>query len=320
MWTTIGAVQVLLPIRSSKPGPKIPSRTTAFFGAVARGWHLFSLDAPTVAAAWCCAFLSVADAPLRATAMWCPVVFLSGATWLCYVGDRVLDARSPSHANDLRARHHFYGALWRERRGPLLAIVALVMLVSGGIAVLGLSSTLFRGFAAITCVSLLYFGWIHLVGGSRAALVSKEGAVAIVFASACVLPAWSATRAVLRLRLDALGVLFGVLCWLNCVAIERWESDGVLSSSAHPTTQWGARHLTWLLIAGAAAAGALGRFERERANSGIEMLSVCLVGAFMLLALLEKARHRFSPETLRILADAALLTPLLWWVAARIVR
>jgi len=287
--------------------------------ALPRTWHLLSLDAPTVAGTWCAAFLLAAGVSRRSQGLRCPVLFLSVATWLCYIGDRVLDARSSLAPESLRARHHFYGALWRARRSALLAVVSLAVLGCSVIALTGLSAPLVGGFAALTGAALLYLAWVHVGAAGHATPRPKEAAVAAIFAVGCVLPAWTEARPALRPWLASTGALFGVLCWLNCVAIERWEGGGSVCAGAHPSTRWAARHLARLLVAGGTLAGALGFLQPVR-SPALDMLAPCLAAAFSLLALLEALRVRLSSAALRILADIVLLTPISWWVAGSIAR
>jgi hypothetical protein len=62
----------------------------------------------------------------------------------------------------------------------------------------------------------------------------------------------------------------------------------------------------------------LGVLHAARTSRAFAMLAPCLAAAFMLLALLEGLRQHLSSEALRILADVALLTPLLCWVVAAV--
>jgi hypothetical protein len=313
-------VRALVPTRFAKTAAKRLPTMQRLMTAVPRAWHLLSLDAPTVAATWCTAFLVAVGVSWQSQALRWPVLFLSIATWLCYVGDRVLDARSPTPANTLRARHHFYGTVWREQRSAFVLLVGLATLACAVIARYGLRASLLASFAALSAVSLLYFRRVHTGFASRSTPLAKEAAVAVIFALGCLIPAWTDAPPEARPRLALTGAVFGLLCWLNCVAIERWESGGSLSAGAHPTTRWAAERLAPLLVLGSALAGALGLLRRAPANANLEMLAPCLAGAFMLLAVLEGLRLRLSSEALRILADAALLTPLVWWAARSMAR
>jgi len=276
-----------------------------------RGWHLLSLDAPTVAVVWCAAFLNVVGIPLSHPAAHWPVTFLCLATWLCYVGDRTQDARSANATSDLRARHHFYGRWWRTQRSSLVTLLCIAAVACATTALRGLSLPLFAEYVALTFASLLYFAWVHSGRERNARVLAKEAAVAIIFALGCVLPAWSSTSNFLRSQLVPAGVLFAVLCWLNCVAIERWEGRGLVGVRAHPSTKWAARHLGALLIGSASSAAALAVWRHAVGRP--TALAPYLAGAFLLLAALERFRFRLSVDSLRIYADVALLTPLLWF-------
>jgi hypothetical protein len=290
------------------------ARRSAFSRGAAgllRGWHLLSLDAPTVAVSWCAAFLSVVGVPLALPSGRWPVVFLSLATWLCYVGDRVQDARSSLEGPHLRARHRFYGSWWRTGRASLLTLVSLATVACAVTGLFGLSAALLADYVALTLASLLYFAWVHSGRERSARVLAKEAAVAIIFALGCILPAWSSASTALRTQLAPAGVLFALLCWLNCVAIERWEGSGVVAVHAHPSTHWAARHLSALLIASALAAAMLAVWRHTVGRP--TALAPYLACAFMLLAALEHWRLRLSLDSLRIFADVALLTPLLWF-------
>jgi hypothetical protein len=281
--------------------------------ALLRGWHLLSLDAPTVAVTWCAAFLNVVGVPLSRPAGHWPVTFLCLATWLCYVGDRTQDARAPHTGSELRARHHFYGRWWRTQRSSLVTLVSVAALACAATGVLGLSLPLFFDYVALTLASLLYFAWVHSGRERGARVMAKEALVALIFALGCILPAWSTASTTLRSQLAPAGVLFALLCWLNCVAIERWEGLGIVSVRAHPSTRWAARHLSALLIGSALAAATLAFFRHAVGRP--TALAPYLAGAFLLLAALERFRLRLSVDFLRIFADVALLTPLVWLAA-----
>jgi len=298
----------------SSPTPKAMARRSPLArGAtgVLHGWHLLSLDAPTVAVTWCAAFLSVVGVPLALpTGRW-PLVFLSLATWLCYVGDRVQDARSSLEGAHLRVRHRFYGSWWRTGRASLITLVSLATVACSITGLFGLSAALLADYVALTLASLLYFAWVHSGCERSARVLAKEAAVAIIFALGCILPAWSTASNALRTQLAPAGMLFAVLCWLNCVAIERWEGHDVVATHAHRSTHWAARHLSALLIAGALAAVTLAVWRHTTGRP--IALAPYLACAFMLLAALERWRLRLSVDSLRIFADVALLTPLLWF-------
>lgn len=100
--------QTLNPLTLSQPMGRILDAP-----APVRLWHLLSLDAPTVAAAWSLGFAKAAGVRLPA---WVPLL-LALVTWVVYIGDRLLDARTAlrtEQVHQLRQRHLFH---WQHRRG-----------------------------------------------------------------------------------------------------------------------------------------------------------------------------------------------------------
>lgn len=254
-------------------------------------WHLLSLDAPCVAALWTLFFAWQFHTRLPLAG---PLA-LGIAVWVLYVADRVHDA---ARGELLQERHRFH--LRYTRR---LLVAAAV----GSAALLGL---LFRVPAPLRTAWLLlgtplalYVVAVHVL---RLRSVPKEPLVALFFAAATSLPVFvSGGAAGASLPLAALS--FGLVCWLNCAAIGRWE--GTLGSADPLTRQMGThlRAATWtaaLLMAPALF---------TRGSSPIAMAA--LVAASLLLQLHGKRAHLY-PATLRALADAALLTPLAIWPVA----
>jgi hypothetical protein len=103
--------------------------------------------------------------------------------------------------------------------------------------------------------------------------------------------------------------VFALLCWLNCVAIESWESSAE-NDSAHATTAWAARHLQALAVATIVLSLALA-FDSLHDGTRFCVLLASALSA-LLLFWLAHARRNMTAMQLRIGADAALLTPLLF--------
>ena len=124
------------------------------------------------------------------------------------------------------------------------------------------------------------------------------------------MPAWSRLPGQ-RIHLLPLIAVFALLCWLNCVAIETWESAPFNLSHSHFTTRWAARHLRLvsLCVALLAVLAALQSLLAGHSATIAALYSASAIsaGLFVLLgcSALESAQ-------LRIAADAALLTPLLF--------
>ncbi len=271
--------------------PSLAGRET--FGvawlAPVRVWHLLSLDAPSVAAAWLLLLHPIGAWHVRLL----EASALALAVWLLYVGDRVLDA-SRGDGDSLQARHYFHA---RHVRG--LGAAALCALPLLGLLVLHLPSPVRAAWLWLALPMAVYALAIHRwpVRG-----MPKEVLVGVMFAVATAVPALCGVG-VHPVRTLAMAALFAVVCWVNCVAIARWEL-GALRIGGVRSTAWGARHLrslsALLVCAGALLATRLGAAALA-----------CSLSAALLLVL-DTARNRIDAVALRALADATLLTPLLF--------
>jgi hypothetical protein len=273
-----------------------------------RFWHLASLDAPTVAVVWACAFA-------RAAAVQLPPhvpLLLALVTWTLYVADRLLDAaragKTPA-TNRLRQRHHFH---WRHRwvLGPMAIAAAAV---SAALIVTLMPPAFRERNSVLAAVAMVYFTRVH-AGTPKtlppfrlrvpALLRSKELWVGVLFTAGCALPTLG-RMAVGSPRLAGLWLavaFFALLAWLNCYAIDRWENA---PGRAHL-----ARTGTLLALLGLVFACAAAWLTAPAAVA----LLVAGSASAGLLAVLDRVRQRLSPLALRSAADLVLLAPavLLW--------
>lgn len=269
--------------------------------SVLRFWHLSSLDAPSVALTWCLAFVWVAH--IRPP-WWVPVL-LPLAVWAVYVADRLLDARRGLYAariDHLRERHLFH---WRFRR--ILAPLASVAAIAAAWIVFTLMPLNFREHdSLLAAASLLYFTSVH----SRRRipqLFSKEFLVGVLFTLGCALPAWSRAeffRSPQAWPLLTATVVFMLLAWLNCRAIDQWESDSEQPDELHGRSISTATLGLWLAGVSVACAAAWASSSPRCAA-----LLGCASAAALLLGWLDRYSDRVAPVTLRAAADLALLTP-----------
>jgi hypothetical protein len=235
--------------------------------------NLLSLDAPVVALLWQLLFarcFHVAVQPL-------PSVLLTLAVWLIYAADRTIDALRG--VDGARPRHAFYRRHWRV----LLPLWIGALGSGAALAVTRLDRAMFYQGCLLGAAVLCYFALVHLGALHR----TKEAAVAVLFALGATLSAWPNVRTVVDVACIA---LFSCLCWINCVAIERWESE-----SGWP-------------IAGASAMVAI--CAAALAFSGRPVLGAAVAASALCFVLLDRSRARFSTDALRVLADVALLSPL----------
>lgn len=242
--------------------------------------NLLSLDAPLVAVLWQVLFARC----FRASVETLPAVLLVLAVWLIYVADRALDTWSGMGRTP---RHEFYRCYWR-----MVLPVWLAALAAGAwLAATQLSPGLFQRGLTVLAAVVLYFGAVHLAPERVRRAWPKEAAVGLLFALGASLEAWTK----IRTATDVITVLlFSCLCWINCAAIEKWESSGVMERPVGAAA----------VCVGAAAFLLL--YEHRPVLGGAEMASAL---AFLLL---DRGRRRFSADALRVLADAALLSPVLF--------
>jgi hypothetical protein len=258
-----------------------------------RLWHLLSLDAPTVAAAWSLGFAKAAGVRLPA---WVPVL-LALVTWCVYISDRLLDAHSALRARQihrLRQRHHFH---WQYRR-IFFPVAVAAACISAWIVISFMPGGARERNALLALAGVTYFSSVH-THVKFLALLPKELIVAVMFTAGCVLPTIGRMGAVSAPFVVVI-VFFAGLAWLNCHAIERWESVG--------ETIFGLQiHLAAGLLA---LAGLLGAVILFAAHSSEAVLLGAGAASAILLALLDGIRGRLTPLALRTAADLVLLTPL----------
>lgn len=242
--------------------------------------NLLSLDAPVVAVLWQILFARCFQVPVDALA----AVLLLLTVWLIYAADRTLDAwKGECHS----PRHEFYQRRWKG----LLPVWVAVLGLTGWLAAERLSAGLFlRGVILLAAVGV-YFALVH----SGILRWPKEAAVGVLFALGASLQAWGKVQTPADV---ATILLFSGLCWMNCIAIQKWEGERLDWSPSAAA------------IALACAAGVL-LYAHRPVLGGAELAS-----AFGFL-LLDRVRRRLSADAVRVLADVALLSPVLFLPMAR---
>jgi hypothetical protein len=257
-------------------------------------WHLASLDAPTVAVVWTLAFAWAARVYLD---LWVPLLIAFG-TWTVYVGDRLLDVHRAIRSGDLdalRDRHYFH---WRHRRW-LIPMACGTAAIAADLVACRMPVGVRSHDSVLAAATLLYFSGVH--SSARlprwlARLASKELLVGLLFTAGCAAPTLSRLHSA-RLPFFACLVLFAALAWLNCTAIESWESRMNRTRVSLHT-----------FVVGAVCVGASGAFLLMDVHAS-ELACSAAISA-LLLSALNDMRTRVSPLTLRTLADLVLLAPL----------
>lgn len=291
-------------------------------------WHLLSLDAATVAVVWCWFFASVFGVSFS----WTTLPTLGLGTWCVYVADRLLDGWCFTDVRLLRDRHWFY---LRNRKPFVTAWMAAALLL-GYLILTRAQHTVRADDIALCLIGTAYFALIH---GSHSRLQEslrpnparwfpKELAVGFLFAVATAVPTWArlaggTTNPTGRSMLAVAVLAFGSLCWLNCVAIQVWEDAEIAdhrhgslgapssgsSGQAAGLTSFLGQHLRGFAIA---VGGATFCLACATARTGWwPSFAAVALSAALFLGLIRNS-PRLSTMALRIAADAALLTPLLF--------
>jgi hypothetical protein len=281
---------------------------------LAEWWHLLSLDAPTVAALWSWFFARAMHLRLSLV----PALLLALGTWLLYVTDRILDGLRERPGELLRERHRFHA---RHRTAFLVAASLLVVLLAWYVLT-RMRPEARREDAWLAAFALLYLFTVHRRTTSthpNPPRLPKELAVGILFAAATAVPAWSRLNAGAGLGKAQLApaiVFFAMLCWINCVGIEKWEAGGPspARSNPHLTTRWASLHLRPIVTMIALFSLAAALLAPTRGLMAVYLAALLSSG---LLFTLDARSAHFSPLHRRIAADAALLTPLAFFAIGR---
>ena len=263
-------------------------------------WHLFSLDAPTVAALWTWFIARATHLRLPAIA----ALAMALAVWMLYAADRLMDARLLdarfARQDTLEARHLFHH---RHRTAFLAGILAASMILAALLPRLDSQS-----IRLYLILGGLVFGYFVLIHAARSAhRLPKEIAVGIFFAAAIFIPT-IARRPGLRLALLSPALLFAVLCSLNCLFIYAWEHPALEPS--HPpnaATRLALRHLP--LIATGVVLTGIALTLLDHSTPWPIPFATAIAAVFLLF--LHRRRSHIHSTTLRASADLALLTPLL---------
>jgi hypothetical protein len=266
--------------------------------AVLRLWHLTSLDAPTVAVVWTLAFAWTAHIRLPA---W-PVTVVALAAWCIYIADRLLDARNAQ--TPLRERHHFH---WKHRRIFLpVALAGAILAIA--LVVHSMPYAVRKRDSVLAAAALAYFTSVHTPWRIQTTnswfRFPKELFVGVLFTLACATPTLTRITGLLA-PVHVFGLLpailvFTGLAWLNCHAIESWESQSHLRFAIF---------LPAVAIAAIAAVTGLTAVARHDSRTALLLTTAAL--STTLLALLDRHRQSFTPIALRACADLVLLTPVI---------
>jgi hypothetical protein len=279
--------------------------------------NLLSLDAPLVAIAWLTVFRKMWRLVYHP---WEAYVGLALVVWVIYVVDRLIDASlRKNNPERCEPRHLFH---WKHRK---------VFGVAAGIASAVAVGLLFRYIPASIYFHLViagflvggFFGLALLSGNSPSEIPHVKNVIAgLAFAYGTALTAYIYQGAVAfqDAMMSREVICFGVLCIMNISAIDLWEHANRSNDVEVKAADEFSLTLPLTLLGAAAILFALRASPHpdDSVDYGLVTRSFfysILTGAG-LLYILNRMRHRFHIDTLRVLADVALLIPVLVFFAS----
>lgn len=243
--------------------------------------------------------------------------------WIIYVSDRLLDVSiKGKDSTRFGARHEFHRKhAKRFRLGLKIAVVLTIILVAvplriplfGGMLRTGLSTWVY-GYAFVGMMFVAAFFVLSLFSQPppNEQPYVKNVIAGITFAYGVAMLAYGYTGfPMLMLFLSPELICFAVLCVLNISAIDLWEHAARSDDPEVKASDELALTLPLTLLGAASLVFAV----RDAELTTRSFFYATLTGA-ALLQILNRMRSRFSVDALRVLADVALLAPLLVFLAS----
>jgi hypothetical protein len=242
--------------------------------------NLLSLDAPIIAVIWQSFFGLVEGVKVPQAA----IAALALAVWGIYLADRWLDGRKGGCYTD---RHRFAA----RYPASLALLICLAFPLAGGFAFFALPNSYLKIGGLLAAFMLVYFAAVHLLARRAGLGRLKEASVGAGFSMGVAIPL-IVENSQLEQQWIVGVIAFGGLCTLNCLLISRWEE---------PPDSAPAR---WTICAAGALALAAALGARLPVTGAVLFSLAVFLGLIIL-------RRRVSTRGLRVLADGALLSPLI---------
>jgi len=263
--------------------------------------NLLGLDAPVVAVCWQSLFADLLEIQLP----WMIHLVLALSAWCVYLADRLIDV-SRSRLQPFDTNRHRFTARHFKKLIVLLAMVSALNLI---LIIRHLPANLIIA----GCVTAGLIAIYYLIRLTRlrkyVSLIPRELLCGMLFAVGCVIgPHAYASELETPFAFGLVVVLFGLLCSASCILISIWEKESDLASN-DPSVVTSQKklipHVANCLLALAVITVALSFLGFWKV-----LLSIAL--AAILLRLTLRFQNHLSTLTCRVLADALLLTPVIF--------
>jgi hypothetical protein len=246
-------------------------------------FNLLSLDAPLIALVWQDFLARCYPTVLHLTGR----AVLGLTVWAIYLADRLLDVRCPVPASE-SIRHQFY----RRHRTFAQTLVAIVLGVDLVATLFWLRPAIFDNGLLLTAGVVAYLALFPLTRWGAGAW--KKPIAALLFTAGTFLIAWTGAGHPIK-QLGWPAAAFCALCLGNLLMIEHWSSETRPQGTGIP------RAWVWLLLLCLCLASA-------RSSNWFTAIIFSAAG----LCALARWGRKISGDARCVLADALLLTPLLF--------
>ncbi len=269
--------------------------------------NLLSLDAPLVAISWLYVFVQTWRVEYTPDISY---VALGLMVWIIYAVDRLLDAAMKNDPkSSLKARHEFHRK-HRWKFGIMIFIASATVL---WIALTELPMKVFAESIIGWLLVIAFFALSIFTTREPDELPYAKNIIAgFSFAYGTALLAFIQTGFdVKQLWFSAEFICFATLCALNIFAIDVWEHS---QRSADVEAKSGNELILTILLL-ALGAATLFFAIKDEAQTTRPFFYAILTGA-ALMQIINRNRSRFSMNALRVLADVAMLVPVLVFIAS----
>lgn len=268
--------------------------------------NLLSLDAPLVAVTWLYVFAKTWRLGYHP---WFTYASLGLAVWSIYATDRLLDVSLKGDTARLEVRHRFHHD---HRKAFSLGIAAAL--------ICGISMVVIHMPVAIYVHLLL--GGVLVAGFFGLSMLSSQdpgevqhtknivAGVTFAFGTAMAAHIFRYEFGIADLVGSREFQCFAVLCILNISAIDLWEHAARSADREISASDELALTLPLILLAGVS----LFHAAVDEQQTSRPFFCAVLTGS-ALLYILNRNRARFSMDALRVLADAALIVPVIVFIA-----
>ena len=233
--------------------------------------------------------------------------------WLAYAADRWIEGWRLDPSRVRTHRHRFS----QRFRWPLAAAWAAVLAVDVAASLRGLPAPELRAGFLLLLPVVAYLLSHQLLHRERRLRLPKEVCVALLLAAGAA--AFPAARPEAHLRAMAIpAAVFALLCLANCALISVWEDEvDRIHGQTSLTLQFGvgaavSRVLPWAAAALCGASCLVGPESSQPSAAGGAASGV-------LLGLIDLAEKRLGRTAARVVADLAVMTPIvplvLWALA-----